>query len=250
MKNNMIDIPENEISTKTQKWIALIAGILGFIAGSFYYDTLTTTEFWLDPVWFLHTGKELKFSLPGLIHGLLALAMLIPLYVRRIIAYRNMSVISLLLLVVNIYLFSAWIQLATGFQEDFSNSIVNMSLMAAILLGWLGMRSIAGFCWIIVVALCGYNMLKGSEMLAAWGILFLVLSVVSIWFQTKMPLDDFFSAMKSEFSSATHSNLAQSMRENMQIAASSATENLQAATLKLDGDKNTANAPIKKLSSE
>jgi hypothetical protein len=242
MANHMIDIPENELSSKTQKWIALIAGVLGFIAGSFYYDTLTTSEFWLDPLWFLHDGDELKFSLPGLIHGLIALAMLIPLYVRRIIAYRNMSTISLLLLIVNIYLFSAWIQFATGFQGDFSNLVVNISLLAAILLGWLGMRSIAGFCWIIVVALCGYNMINGSEMLAAWGILFLVSSVVSIWFQTKMPLEDFFSAMKSEFSSATQGNLAHSVRENIQIAASSAAENLHAATLKLDEGKSSASA--------
>jgi len=230
----MIDITENEVSPKAQKWIALASGVLGVIAGSLYYDTVTTTEFLFNPVWFLHSEDELGFHIPGLIHGLIALAMIIPLYVRKILAYRNMSTMSLLFLITNVYLFSAWIQLAMGVQGSFTNVIVNMSLMAAILLGWLGMRSIAGFCWVIVVILCAYNMINGAEMIAAWGIVFLLLSVISIWFQTKMPLDHFFSSMKTEFSSVSQSTLVESTRENIKYASSVVKDNIQAATIEKD----------------
>lgn len=228
----MIDIPENEMPNTAQKWIALFAGILGSILGCFYYDTLTTIEFWVNPLWFLHIEDQLLFKLPGLLHALIALALIIPLYIRQIIAYRNLSIMSLLCLMVNIYLFSAWIQLATGFQGDFTNWVVNMSLLSAILLGWLGMKSIAGFSWIIVVAICSYNLINGSEMLSAWGVPFLILSIISIWFQTKMPLDAFFSSLKSEFSSVSQTNIAKSIKENIQVATSSAAEKMHSATLK------------------
>ena len=217
----MVDIPENEISGKGQKWVALLSGIVGFVAGNFYYDTLTTAEFLFNPLWFLHNENKLIFSMPGLIHGIIAMALLAPLYIRRILRYRNISIISLLLFVSNVYLFSTWIQLAMGFKVSFTNTFVSMGLVAAIALSWLGMRSISGFCWMIVVFLCMYNMLSGSEMLASWGVFFLVCSVVSIWFQTKLPLDEYFSVLKGEFLAASNSQLSQSVRENSLSAFSS-----------------------------
>lgn len=216
----MIDLSDTEIPKEKQKLIALVTGVLAFIAGCLFYEKLTFTNMMLDPVWFLHDENGLVFKIPGLIHGVIATIILAPLYIRKIIAYRNISIISLILLITNVYLFSAWAQLATGFQDDFNNSVINMSLIAAILLGWLGMKSIAGFCWIIVVALGAYNMVDSSEMLAAWGVLFLVLSIVSMWFQTKMPLDSFFSSMKSEFISATDSELSHTVKNNIATATS------------------------------
>ncbi len=216
----MIDISEKELSGKSQKWIALLFGILGFVTGSFYYDTVTTAEFWLNPVWFLHDEDKLIFSIPGLTHGIIAIALLAPLYIRKILKYRNISIISLLLLISNVYLFSTWTQFAMGFKESFANTFISMGLISAIMLSWLGMRSISGFCWLIVVLLCAYNMVSGAEMLAAWGIIFLICSTVSIWFQTKMPLDEYFAALKGEFVAASHSTLAESMRENIQSSTS------------------------------
>ncbi|MDN2655401.1 hypothetical protein OW493_02935 [Cobetia sp. 14N.309.X.WAT.E.A4] len=216
----MIKLSESELSNNHQKLIALTSGILAFLLGCFYYDTLTTAELLFNPVFFLKLDNKLVFNIPGLIHGLIALGMLVPLYLRKIIAYRNMSIASILFFVINLYLFSAWIQLAVGVEGDFSNTIINIGLMSALLLGWLGIRAIAGYCWIIIVLLCGYNMLNSSEMLAAWGLLFLVLSVISVWFQTKMALDDFFLTMKSEFSNLHESNIAMSAKDSMQAGAS------------------------------
>lgn len=220
----MPSFPEKELSNEHQKLIALGAGVLAFLLGCFYYDQLTTAEILFNPLFFLNAQDELVFNVPGLIHGLIALGMLIPLYVRRIIAYRNMSIATILLFMVNLYLFSAWIQLAIGVQGDFSNTIVNFGLMFALLLGWLGIRSLAGYCWIIVVLLCGYNMLNSSEMLAAWGILFLALSIISVWLQTKMALDDFFMSMKSEFSNLNDASITQAARNSMQAGASEITK--------------------------
>jgi len=218
----MIDLSDTEISKEKQRLIALVTGVLAFIAGCLFYDKLTFTNMMFDPFWFLHDEDRLVFKIPGLIHGIIGIIILTPLYIRKIIAYRNLSVISLLLLSNNIYLFAAWAQLATGFQDDFNNAVINMSLIAAILLGWLGMKSIAGFCWIIVVALGAYNMADSSEMLAAWGVSFLVLSIISMWFQTRMPLDSFFSSMKSDFISATDSEFAHAVKDNITTFTSSA----------------------------
>ena len=229
----MIDISEKMLSGKSQKWIALLFGILGFVTGNFYHDTLTTTELWFNPVWFLHDEDKYLFSIPGLTHGVIAIAMLAPLYIRKILKYRNISIISLVLLVSNLYLFSTWVQVAMGFQKNFTNKIVTMGLISAIMLSWLGMRSISGFCWLIVVLLCVYNMVNGAEMLGAWGIIFLICSIVSIWFQTKMPLDEYFSALKGEFVTASHSTLAESMRENIQTSTSNAKNFAQKETGKI-----------------
>jgi len=216
----MIDIPEKELSGKSQKWIALIFGILGVVTGCFYHDTLTTTEFWFNPLWFLHDADKFIFSMPGLNHGIISIALLAPLYIRKILSYRNISIASLLLFISNVYLFSTWVQLAMGFRESTSNTFITVGLISAIMLSWLGMRSISGFCWIIVVFLCAYNMVNGSEMLAAWGIIFLIVSVVSIWFQTKMPLDEYFSALRGEFLAVSDSKLSKSIKENIQASAS------------------------------
>ena len=85
----IVDIPENEISSKKQKWLALLFGIIGFATGNLYYDTLTTTEFWFNPLFFLHDEDKLRFAIPGLTHGIIALALLAPLYIRKILNYRN-----------------------------------------------------------------------------------------------------------------------------------------------------------------
>lgn len=214
----MIDISEKELSSKTQKWIALICGIIAVIFGNFFSEAVTTTELLFNPVWFL--PKAPRFLLPNLIHFLISIAMLTPLYIRQILKYRNISLISILFLISNLYLFATWVQVAMGFTGSFTNIIISMGLIIAIILSWVGMRSIAGFSWIILIILCAYNIINNAERLAHWGGLFLIFSIISIWIQTKMPLDEFFSVFKNEFMLNENSEFRQSVKEDIKSSTS------------------------------
>ena len=216
----VIDFSEKEFSQKAQKWFAFILGLIAIASGLFYYETLTWTERLFNPLWFLHDEDRLIFSLPGLTHGIVALFLLAPLYIRKMLKYRNVSPVSVVFLVTNVFLFASWAQLAMGFKEGFSNTIVTMGILAAILLSWLGIRAVSGFCWLIVVFLCGYNMVNGAEMLSHWGIVFLVCSIISIWLQTKVPLDAFFSMLKNDFAADSIGPYAESIKDDIRTSIS------------------------------
>jgi hypothetical protein len=126
-------VDEREFSHSTRKLLSLICLV---IAATIGFMTFTCTK------WLFFTDK---CSLaPGLISAPIAIAFVLPLYLRGILRWSS-SVFGLLSFALFTSVFASLISLAVG------GTISNYLLAAAIVLSWGGMRGIAGLSWALVL---------------------------------------------------------------------------------------------------
>lgn len=141
-------LDEQEFSHSTRKLLSLVCLV---IAATIGFMTFTCTK------WLFFTGK---CSLaPGLISAPIAIAFVMPLYLRGILRWSS-SVFGLLSFGLFTSVFSSLISLAVG------GTVSNYLLAAAIVLSWGGMRGIAGLSWALVL---GSVVIRATDIGTAMG---------------------------------------------------------------------------------
>ena len=153
--------------------------------------SLVLLVFALLCAWLPHRQSYLLFwetsvsFTPDFVSGALALAIITPLYARRIIVYPYHSVNSLLFFVVNLALTATFIQITLG-KGSVGTFPSLAAIICAVALSWLGMRAAASLAWIGLLAFSVVSMLLSNY---AWGMAgfgFIVAGFCGILLQTDM----------------------------------------------------------------
>lgn len=136
---------------------------------------------------------------PGLTAVLIAMALIMSFYLRRILPW-PVSVFSLLSLVLNITVTAILVQVMLG-KHAFS--IFNLSMPAligiAIAMTWLGMRPLAPLAWGLVLALGFWNLQSASDAMGNWGYLFMISAFLGILLQFDVDIQDMIREARYDF---------------------------------------------------
>jgi hypothetical protein len=205
---------EKEISDKYRKFMSLLLSGFAIIFGSLYYEW-PFRVFWFNPLFFL-SGKSTSFHLPSFIHGLCGLLMCFPLYCRDIIPFRSFSPYYCLSLIFNILLTAVLAQFILGPSVGVTFNILSSLLILGIVVLWLGMRSIAGLAWLLIACLATFRILDANLGLRHWGLLFMLCSFLSIFFQAHLFPKDLFQTIKYEFRGIKDSDALGSIKSSIQ----------------------------------
>lgn len=174
-------IDEREFSHSTKKLLSLfflvIAAAIGFM-------TFTCTK------WLFFTGT---CSLaPGLISAPIAIAFVMPLYLRGILRWSS-SVFGLLSFGLFTSVFASLISLAVG------GTISNYLLAAAIVLSWGGMRGIAGLSWALVLGSVVIRVTDISTAMGPFGFVMVLSAFVGLLLHAQLSPAQLFAEVIREF---------------------------------------------------
>lgn len=180
---------DGPVTPKRRRFLGILSLILAIVCGSFYI---------VKPLWGLGEAN-LKIVMPNLIHCFAGIMLCAPLYVRNFIVFEKISIYRMICFFLNIYTFSLITVFVLGRNYSFSNNFTTIFLFGAILLSWLGIRSVAGFIWILFFGFGIFNSLVSATQLGIFGTLFLLFGMVSILFQANATPKKLFAFFKDEF---------------------------------------------------
>ena len=149
--------------------------------------------------WFAGEYEQLKFQFPQLLNGCWGFALLIPLYLRNFIQFRKLSIYHCISFGLNWWLFAVIAQLIFGRAGSWEYNTINTLFIGTLFLTWIGMRSVAGFGWLVVFILAIVNLLNADYSLRYFGFFFLVCAFSSLMFQTNLSPGDLFRNFVTEF---------------------------------------------------
>lgn len=136
---------------------------------------------------------------PGLTAMMIAMALIMSFYLRRILPW-PISVFSILSLVLNITVTAILVQVMLG-KHAFS--IFNLSMPTligiAIAMTWLGMRPLAPLAWGLVLALGFWNLQTASDIMGNWGYLFMISAFLGILLQFDINIKDMMREASYDF---------------------------------------------------
>jgi hypothetical protein len=155
---------------------------------------------------------------PGFLHAIYGLILCAPLYLREFLPFKSRSPYYYVTLGLNICLFAVIAQLILGPKYTFTYNLANTMVISALVLTWLGMRSVAGFAWIVVSAVSAYALLKTDADLKNFGLLFVICAFFSLIFQSDLTPKEMFSTFKEEFKGVSQSQRLESVKESMKDA--------------------------------
>lgn len=211
---------ENEISSHNRRLLSLCFTIAAIVLGYLRYNRGSWEDLFQIMIWPISIEpKDLAFQTPGFVHALLGLLLCAPLYIRNILPFNLRSPYHYLTLGLNVWFFAVIAQLVLGLQFSFSHNLTNTIIIAALLLTWLGIRSVAGFAWIFIFGVAAYNLLKADARLSDFGIWFLLCGFFSLLFQSDLTPREMFGTFKEEFRGISRSPRLDSLRRSMKPAA-------------------------------
>jgi len=176
----------SKIKETTRRGLSLlflsICGIMTFF--SYRVDV----KFWFDAV---------RTFRPGLISTIIAIFLVAPLYVRNIFKWKN-SFYSILSLLLILLVFSSFVELTLGGNEG--STIIYALLSISIALSWLGIKEIAGICWIIVLLAGVYSSIISNIAMGFAGFIYITAGFVGLVLHTGLNPGDFVQGLKNEYS--------------------------------------------------
>lgn len=210
---------ENEISSRNRRLLSLFFTFAAIVLGYLRYNRGSWEDFLQEMIWPTAVApEELAFQRPGFIHALLGLLLCVPLYVRNILPFKLRSPYYYFTLGLNVCFFAVIAQLVFGLQFSFSYNLTNTIIIAALLLTWLGIRSVAGFAWIFIFGVAAYNLLNADARMSDFGIWFLLCGFFSLLFQSDLTPREMFGTFKEEFRGISRSPRLDSVRRSMNHA--------------------------------
>lgn len=216
---------ENEISLQNKMLLALLFLLGAIIFGCMYYG-ISRKTYWLNPLFFLKKD-ELLFRFPYLIHGVAGLLLAVPLYIRNILPFKSFSPYYLLTSSMNILFFAVMAQLIIGPSNTIRNDWISTMLIIAIVLTWLGIRSVAGLSWILVFGLATFNLVRSSYEMKHWGLPFLICALLSLLLQTQLSPKEFFKTIEIEFKGFSESKFSYSVKDSIQQAIETSKQSIK-----------------------
>lgn len=228
-------VSEKEISHSWKKGLGLICTILAIIFGCLWYvkdgwGTFFTVMNWpwggnwADRMF----SNNLKFMFPqGLTNPLLGLLMCFPLYLRGFISFKAISFYTYLSFVLNFLLCTVIVQIIFGANETFTHNTMSTFFIVSLTISWLGMRTIAGFGWLIVFVLAVLHIIGADYHLKQFGFFFILFTFSSLLFQSEFTPKNLFGKIISEFRGLKDENLS-FVKEAMSEAIKTAGEGIKA----------------------
>lgn len=186
-KNNFTSkiIDETELGSNQKKYLSLIFLV---IACSMSFFSYREVGFLWDTVF---TFK------PGVMATILGFIIASPLYLRRILKW-NSSPYTIISFILILYLFASMVQFALG-GEGSSSKITLYLLGTSVILSWLGMKSVAGLSWILVLIAVISSLIENDIAMGGFGFLFIFSGLIGIVLHSGMHPGNFMKSMKSEF---------------------------------------------------
>ena len=191
---------------------------------------ITYSEDVSKKIWFIKVGTitiQQSYSLiPTTIPSILAVAFYGSLIVRYNIFKKDNiieSVISVLRTFLLCWTIASLLKPILSNQENYTSTYL---LIAAVVLSWLGMKTIAGYSWIFFIVAAAMNYVKFDEIIGGRGALFIITLAISLFLQIKdlSKISDFVSDFK--VSTASYS---ESVKGEIHAAVSDATERVASA---------------------
>jgi len=180
---------DNEMSKKTQRVLSIIFLLMACFMTIFEYTEVH--KYWFD------STLNIK---PGINQTFIAILLISPLYMRNILKW-NKSIYTLITLPLFILLFASLIKLALGgggFKED----MITYLIIASLLLSWLGMRSIAGMSWIILIVAVVYAQVQNGNTMGFYGFIYLTTGFMGLVLHSELNPGHLVQGLKEEFSTS------------------------------------------------
>jgi hypothetical protein len=136
---------------------------------------------------------------PDFVSGALALAVITPLYARRIVPYPGHSVNSVLFLVVNLALTATFVQIILGKGSGLSTVPALIVISGAVVLSWLGMRSVASLAWLALLAFGTISSVLSNYSWGLAGFGFIISGFCGILLQTELNPGQLMAELAAEY---------------------------------------------------
>ena len=140
----------------------------------------------------------------------LGLLLVAPLYLRRILKW-NLSIYSILSLVLILMVFASFVQFVLG--GNLKGEIIAGMIGAAVLLSWLGIRSVAGVGWLLPFGAAVYTAMENSSTMGFYGYIYLTSGLLGLLLHTGLNPGQLIQGFREEFSPAAEKMLAQPMQD-------------------------------------
>jgi hypothetical protein len=185
-------VDDNEISKEWQRFASLALLLLAFLIAMLPYDR--TNLFGIH--------RPFNFR-PEFLSGTLAIMLIAPLYLRGLLKW-NRSIFSTISFVLILGVFASFLELAVFGAKSMLGSINAYLVLIALALSWLGMRSVAGISWMLVLVAGVYNILNSSLNLGFPGFIYISAAFTGLCFHSGLNPGEFISAIKNEYSPAAN----------------------------------------------
>ena len=147
---------------------------------------------------FFNTKLEI---FPGFISTLVAIILIAPLYARNILKW-NKSFYTLISLILFLILFGSLVELAMG-GNGLNSQVVQYLLLSAIVLSWLGMKSIAGGSWLLLFPAIAVSIIENNTAMGFYGFIYVACGFIGILLHSELNPANLISGLKEEFSGSS-----------------------------------------------
>lgn len=204
---------ETEIPFHHRKFFAIILSLCAIVFGCLYLRWNPVT-YWFHPLFFLKP-KTTHFLVPGALHAVCGIIMCAPLYCREIIHGKSLSRYFFITFILNIALLTVLAQFILGPADSVRFNVTSYILILAIVILWVGMRSIAGLAWATVFGLGVYSILISNNEMGHWGLLFVFCSFLSLFLEANLLPNDFAHLIWTEFRGIIESKQSDSIKASI-----------------------------------
>jgi hypothetical protein len=155
--------------------------------------------------WMPHRQSYLMFwqtwisFTPDFMSGALALAIIAPLYARRIIPYPYHSLNNALFFIVNLALMATFIQITLGKGTTLGTLPSLTVIICAIALSWLGMRAAASLAWLVLLVFSVFSAIISNDVWGVQGFGFVAAGFSGILLQTPLNPAGLFAEILNEY---------------------------------------------------
>jgi len=200
---------EEQFSGTTKKLLSLIfLSIAVFFSLKTYYGTT---------LFFFETKVRIA---PDLISGVIAISMLLPLYARGILIWRK-TIYKLIVFLLLLSVFASMSKVAI-YQNS---SVTGYLIAAAVMLSWLGLRSVAGFGWILIFAAAILNAFATSDAMGVYGFIFIVTAFLGLVFHADLAPNKLATEILKEYRHQT-SDIANNITSDVAEAGATVKEKM------------------------
>ena len=173
------------MSEETQRFISII---FLAIAGAMSFQTFVHTRLLL---WDYH----LSFR-PTLISTALAVVMMAPLYLRDILQW-NRSIYTTISAMLLLLVFASFFELAMG--GNGRGQIATAAIVGALTMSWLGIKEVAGGCWVVALAAGLYSAINSSMAMGFFGYIYIAFGFLGLAFHSKLNPGQLVSGVRESY---------------------------------------------------
>lgn len=195
---------DQELSAQMIRFLSIMFLI---IAGSMSFGEYTKIRKILWDV-------ELTFR-PDLISTILALFFVSPLYLRNILKWTK-STYGIVSSILILFVFSSFITLAMG-GNGWKGEVIQYGILLCLVLSWLGMRAIAGMCWMALITLGVSSFIINNMTMGVYGFIYICFGFLGLVLHTNLNPGALFIEIKSEFKGFSEPVVSYA-KEDMKVA--------------------------------